>query len=274
MKFFISIRLYLKYFICFVLLISLQFGYSQTQQSEDVQVTQDSILKGYLIDAQKDGLYSQAYQKAMDRIIEAFPEKAYFYQQKAMPLIKTGKNDLAKPLLDKAVSLDEENYLDYRAFIKCIFFREYENALQDFELCKTKFGNGYVMDHSYDFYIALCKLQLNEFSIAENILRSQIEKDITEHGEDWVHYSNYFYLGIAQFEQRKFAQAILNFNKAIEVYPEFPDAIFYKSKSCEFLGNLELAEILLKKAEELSKQGYSLNESNSQYIHYPYQIRW
>lgn len=265
---------FMRLIFCFLFFLFLQLGYSQNKQLEDVKVKQDSILAGYLNEAKKYGLYSQAYQNAMDKIVEAFPEKAYFYQQKAMPLIKTGKNDLAKPLLDKAVALDEENYLDYRAFIKCIFFREYENARIDFELCKAKFGNGYVMDHSYDFYIALCKIQLNEFAEAENILRSQIEKDIKEHGDDWIHYAEYFYLGISLFEQNKFEEAISFFNKSLSTYPEFPDAIFYKAKSHQFLGNAELAETLLKQAQAFGKQGFSMNESNSQYIRYPYQMRW
>lgn len=264
-------KTFFSYLMCLIFILAC----SQKSTFHDSKAYQDSMIKKYLVDgAWKFPLYSQDFQKAMDKAIEAEPNIAYFYQQKAMPLIKIGKNDLAKPLLDKAVELDEENYLDYRAFIKCIFFREYQNALKDLALCKAKYGNGYVMDHSYNFYIALCKLQLNQFAEAENILESQIEKDIAEHGEDWVHYAEYFYLGISLFEQKKFQEAIAVFDKALTAYLEFPDALFYKAKCYQYLGKTNLAETLFKQAQAFGKQGFSMNESNSQYIRYPYQIRW
>ena len=80
---------------------------------------------------------------------------AYLWQQKAMPLFKARKYEAGMIFLDKAVLYDEAEYLDYRAFIKCIFAKTYREAIIDFEKCKEKVGNSYVMDHTYDFHIAL-----------------------------------------------------------------------------------------------------------------------
>ena len=44
--------------------------------------------------------------------------------------------------------LDENKWLDYRAFIKCIFAKTYKEAIIDFEKCKVKIGNSYIMDHT------------------------------------------------------------------------------------------------------------------------------
>lgn len=241
-------------------------------QSSTTKPHQDSIIKKYMLKARSSGIYSQAYQKSMDTAIKEHPEIAYFWQQKAMPLIKMGKDELAMPLLDEAVKLDEERYLDYRAFIKCIFSRSYKDAIKDFKLCKTKFGNSYVMDHSYDFYIALCKIQLNQFEEAEKILKQQVEKDITKKGKDWVHFTEYFYLGISLFEQDKYTDALKWFNLAIDSYTEFPEANYYKSLCLRNLGKTEEAKEFYDLFQEYKGQGFTINESNSQYIKYPYQF--
>lgn len=88
-----------------------------------------------------------------------------------MPLSKQGKYEIGMTYIDKAVIYDRLRYQDYRAFIKCIFAKTYRVAIKDFEDYKDRFGDGYVMDHTYDFHIAPSYLQLNEFEKAEEILK-------------------------------------------------------------------------------------------------------
>lgn len=88
--------------------------------------------------------------------------------------------------------------------MKCIFSKDNEDAITDFEKAKVLKGNGYVMDHPYDFYKALCFLQLNEYSKALVLLKSIVEKAQIEKGETWVHPLELFYLGVAFFEMEDY----------------------------------------------------------------------
>ena len=150
-------------------------------QKESVRYSKselETIVKKYMNQAYKYNVGSQYYFNEMDKAIQDHPSIAYFWQQYAMPLFKQRKYELGMQYLDKAVALSPEEYLDYRAFIKCIFSKQYREAIQDFEEAVALYGNQHVMDHSYQFYIALCYLQLSEFEKAKNLLEPEIQENI------------------------------------------------------------------------------------------------
>ena len=135
------------------------FGFSQNSNaSKEVQEKQELIVKEHLNDCAQQYDYRilmSERQKCLDAGLAKDSTIAYLWQQKAMPLFKMRKYEAGMVFLDKAVKYDEKRWLDYRAFIKCIFVKSYKDAIVDFEKCKTLSGNSYVMDHSYDFHIAL-----------------------------------------------------------------------------------------------------------------------
>ncbi len=221
-----------------------------------------------------EGIFSTEWQEVLDAALEKDPTIAPLWQQKAMPLYKQGKYELGRPFLDKAVQYDRDQYQEYRAFMTCIFAKDYKDAILDFEDCIDRYGDNYVMDHSYSFYIAISKIQLNEFEEAEQLLRSELARQEKEKGADWVHHLDCFYLGISLYEQNKFEEAEKAFEKAITIYPKFADAQVYRSKALRKLGKTEMADELGVLAKENGKAGYSINEDNAIYERYPYQIRW
>lgn len=199
---------------------------------------------------------------------------AYLYQQKAMPYFKLGKCELGLKYLDKAVELDPKTHIDYRAFIKCIFARTYEAAIRDFETSKQIKGEyGAVMDHSYNFYIGLCYLQLGDFSKSLKFLMSSIEQTKSTSGENWIHHLDLFYAGIAMQEMNRHDEAIQYFDKALKGYPAFSGAKYYKAISLFRTEQIELAGKTLDNCEMDFKKGYTINEDNSVYEKYPYQIK-
>lgn len=246
----------------------------QVEFQEKSKEIQDSIINEHLVNgAWKHGLYSREWQEEIDKGLAKDSTIAYLWQQKAMPLFKQGKYELGMGYLDKAVFYDQDRWQEYRAFIKCIFVKNYTEAISDFEDCRKRMGNSYVMDHSYNFYIALCKIQLNEFSEAESLLEKEVERQLENHGEDFVHPNELFYLGIARYEQGKYEDAILVFDQAIKLYPQFSEALFYKGHCEANLGNREEGNKLVQEAKKYGKEGYSINEANTIYERYPYQIR-
>jgi tetratricopeptide (TPR) repeat protein len=188
-----------------------------------------------------------------------------------MPYFKARKYELGMKFLDKAVEYNPKEHLPYRAFIKCIFAKTYKESIIDFEDRIKKFGYGYVMDHTYNFYTALCYLQLNEFEKAENLL-TEYAQDIYKNRQGLEHQTVFFYLGIALYEQKKYNEALIQFDKALKIYPTFSDAKHYKSFCLEKKGKIVEANLLRKEAKADYKLGYTIGEYNTAYEMYPYQI--
>lgn len=176
--------------------------------------------------------------------------------------------------IDRAVRYNRREWQEYRAFIKCVFAKTYRDAIEDFEDCRARYGNNYVMDHSYNFYIAISKLQLNEFVEAEALLAAEVERQTQEHGANWVHHLDLFYLGISKYELGKYEEAIAVFDRALALYPEFSEVLYYKGNCIGRLGNKTEAAQLTEAAKQYGKEGYTINEDNAMYESYPYQIRW
>lgn len=224
--------------------------------------------------ANRVSLYSLERQLILDSILEIKPDSAYFWQQKAMPLYKARKYSLGKPYLAKAVTYNPERWLPYSAFMKCLFSKEYKESIDEFLEVKKKFGEGYVMDHTYNFYLGLNYLQLNEFEKAKEFLeksKGQQFKDFpNDPPHEACHYMDWFYLGVVSMELKKFEEAVESFDKALMVYENFADALYYKA-SCHYaLGDLKKARAFLRQAKKESDN--TINEDQVVYEVYPYQV--
>jgi|AntDeeMinimDraft_4_1070355.scaffolds.fasta_scaffold02954_2 tetratricopeptide (TPR) repeat protein len=251
---------------------------AKTPVSDEVKYSQQTteeeraIIDKYVDNcADKYRYNSHQYQKCLDMGIEKDSTIAYLWQQKAMPYFKVMKYEIGMEYVDKAVKYDPQQYLPYRAFIKCIFAKTYKSAVTDFQKLIEDYGNSYVMDHTYKFYLALSYLQLNKFKKAEQIFKKDIE---VQREDNWIQHLDLFYYGISLYEQQKWEDAITQFDKAIDIYPEFSDAKFYKYKCLRRLGKKEQAYKLYIEAKKLGEAGNTINEANSVYERYPYQKRW
>ncbi|WP_445710766.1 tetratricopeptide repeat protein [Flavobacterium sp.] len=247
----------------------------KNETDEEKKTRQEAIIKEHVYDCADKIHYTTQmyeYQKCLDEGIKKDSTIAYLWQQKAMPYYKARKYSVGKPFLDKAVQYDEKRWLSYRAFMKCIFSKDYKGVIEDFETCIKKYGNSYEMDHTYSFYIGLSYLQLNEFEKAAKIFKQDIEEQSQRLGEG--HFLDLFYYGISKYEQQKWEEAIVQFDKSLQQYPEFSDAEFYKAICLMRMGKKEEASLLLVKAKKDVEKGYTINEDNAIYETYPYKVRW
>lgn len=137
---------------------------------------------------------------------------------------------------------------------------------------QEEFGYSYQNDHSYPFYIALCYLQLNQFEKAQSILQQNFDRTLQKQGESWIHYLDFFYMGVIHYELRDYAKAIESFDKALAEYSKFPDAQYYKGLCYFALGDTKLAESIMRTAKANAEQGYTINEDDVYYETYPYQV--
>lgn len=242
---------------------------------EEKQEKQKEIIEEYLNKCAKNyPLYSRERQACLDKGLEKDPTIAYLWQQKAMPLFKQGKYESGMEYIDKAVKIDPARWQPYRAFIKCIFAKTYKAAIVDFEDLIQKYGNNYVMDHTYQFYIGLSYLQLNELEKAEAIFAEDLQNQIEQWGEDGKHHLDLFYYGISKYEQGEWEDAISVFDEVFNIHSTFSDAQYYKAVCLIKLKRQEEAVELIKIAEANGLAGNSINEENVVYERYPYQVRW
>jgi len=246
-----------------------------TEISKVYTEKQDSIIDKFVYNcADTYNYHYPEYQECLNAGLEKDSTIAYLWQQKAMPYFKARKYEVGMVYIDKAVKYKPEEYLPYRAFIKCIFAKTYVAAIEDFEECIERYGNSYVMDHTYNFHIALSYLQLNEFKKAEQIFARDIKDQAEEWGEDGVHYLDLFYYGITKYEQKKYKEARIEFDKALKIYPQFSDVKYYKAICMARLGNTVEAKENFEEAKLNAEAGFTINEDNAIYETYPYQKRW
>jgi tetratricopeptide (TPR) repeat protein len=235
---------------------------------------QERIINEFLENgAWKHMMFSKQWQEEIDAGLKKDSTIAYLWQQKAMPYFKLRKCEIGMPFIDKAVLYDAKRWQPYRAFIKCIFARTYKDAIVDFEDCIKKYGNWYVMDHTYGFYLGICYLQLNEYKKAENLFK-EYNEDLFKNRQGLEHPTAIFYYGISKYEQEKWQDAILEFDKALKIYPNFSDVKFYKAMCLIRLGKTEEASFLLKEGKKDAESGFTINEDNVIYEKYPYQVIW
>ena len=236
--------------------------------AKKLALTQEDSLKlnHYFDKLEKLPLFSQRRGLYIDSALAISPESAYMWQQRAMPLFKQKKYEIGMVYLDNAVKYNPNRYLDYRAFMKCIFSKNYTESIKDFQAAQTLKGNSFVMDHSCDFYIGLCYLQLNRLDSAEYFIKKTIEEEKkTISDETWIHFLHWFYLGIIKFEQEDYSTAVTYFDKTLKLYTRFSDAKYYKAICLENMQKEKEALSLMVEASENFEQGYTINEDNAIY---------
>jgi tetratricopeptide (TPR) repeat protein len=255
-----------------ILYLLLSFFYAHYCVARNISLADSLRLERYLDSADRAPLFSQKRQRVLDSMILIKPTEAWYWQQKAMPLFKQHKYELGMQYMDSAVKYDTHHHWEeYRAFIRCIFQKNYSKAINEFKILKKYNPEGVVMDHSYDFHIGLSYLQLNQFDSAAKYLNASIVTYVRRFKVG--HYTEYWYRGIVSMEQEKLDEAILYFDTAIKLYTNLPEAKYYKAKCMIYQSKNDEALVLMKEVVADMDKGYTLNEDQLPYEEYPYQIR-
>lgn len=259
-------------FVNVAILSCAQTPQSKTIAKQTLSPKDSLLLNKYFYKMDEYNLYSENRGKYIDSILQIIPDNAQMWQQRGMLLCKEKKYELGMPYLDSAVKYNRNQYLDYRAFMKCIFTKNYTASIEDFKAAKLLKGNTYIMDHTYDFYTGLCYLQLNKFDSAEYLFTQTIEDEKSQHGASWVHHLHWFYLGVVKYEKEEYQNAISCFDSSINIYSRFSDAKYYKALCLEKLKKYKEASETMDQADNDSKHGTTINEDNVIYEMYPYQV--
>ncbi|MGE8552999.1 MAG: tetratricopeptide repeat protein [Chryseobacterium jejuense] len=257
------------YFSC-LLICSIAFSQDLTQKQKDIIVKYlDHGAYGY-------HYLDQEWENNIEKAIKEDSTIALLWQRRALPYWKTRKYTIALDYYNKAVQYDRREYLGRRGYLNCIFSKDYKSALKDFDNASAEFGEGIENDHTYNFYRALCYLQLNLYNKAEEYINLDLKFIEKKFGKDWISPSSYFYLGVIKYEQREYKAAVSAFDLALQLQPKFSDALYYKAL-CLYKINKDNNELnsFMSKVSEYYASGNSFNENGALYEKYPYQIsKW
>ncbi|HEV7380612.1 MAG TPA: hypothetical protein VGN64_12520 [Dyadobacter sp.] len=246
-------------------------GYSQSAKDCKSKAFQDSLIQVYSEKAWKFGYNHPQWEASWDSLLAICPDVAKAYREKAIPYLKNGDYAKAFQLEDKAVELDPESWIAYRAFLHCIFTKNYEKALVDFERAETLVPKAYVMDHTYSFYKGLAYIGLEEFDKAEQALLKDIAQQHEKKGNNDTHFNSLLYLGIVYYEMKTYTKAEKALKDCLRLYEQLPEANYYLALTYKKTGNA-MAKHYAEKAKEYFQLGYKINEDNESYTNYPRQI--
>ncbi|MDB5268972.1 MAG: hypothetical protein JWP58_2012 [Hymenobacter sp.] len=234
---------------------------------------QDSLVAKYIDHgAQRFSYNDPRWTQYCDSLIAICPNIAVAYQQKAVPLIKDGKYEVAFALENKAAELEPQQWLAYRGFLKCIFTKDYAGAISDFQQIERLLPNGREMDHTYAFFEGLCQLELGNYPQAETCFRHDVQLQRGADGTGDVHFNTLFYLGVLNLEMKRYEPAKTALAQCLKAYAQHPEANYYLGLVHRAQGNTEAAKRSFLAAQQALAKGYALNEDNIYYANYPRQI--
>ena len=256
-------------------------SFCSCQQTEPNKVTcdctskevRDSLVEKYLDNlVQRVSYNTPQWQMYCDSVIAICPNIANAYELKAIPYIKYGDYAKAFPLEDKAVELAPKEFTAYRGFLKCIFTKDYEGAIVDFQKAQQLVPNSFEMDHTYFFYEGLCNFELGHYLKAEENFKKDIWNQTGGYTTKTVHYNSLFYLGVLYYEMKSYPLAKKYLLNCISIYQQHPEANYYLAMVFMKTKKYLLGKKYLEISKQAFKDGYNLIEDNIYYANYPHQI--
>lgn len=235
------------------------------------KVVQDSLVHIYEKKASKYGFNHPHWEETWDSLLTICPNVAEAYHEKAVAYIRNGDYAKAFEFEEKAVDLDPQRWIAYYAFMNCIFSKNYEKALIEFNRADTLVPNASVMDHTYSFYRGISYLELNELDKAELEFLKDIRQQRRSNEHNDIHFNSLLYLGIVYSEMKEFDKAEKYFRDCLQQYEQLPEANYYLAQTLKIIGNREYS-LYFEKAKQYFSAGFRINEPTEMYVNYPRQI--
>jgi len=146
------------------------------------------------------------------------PNHAELWRELGAPHIKRGFAAKSWEYYGKTVALDPRGWQGWRGYLLLYFYRDYENAIADFNATDTLTPN--FVDHpqstSVDFMRAICYLQLGQYDEAQRFLEKHIADEIKVVGERYIDSRTFLYLGMAAFKKGLFEEAEAAFRRGLK----------------------------------------------------------
>lgn len=192
------------------------------------------------------------------KAVEYDPTHAESWRELSIPFLKRGMPHLWKKYMDKAVELDPIAWQGYRGYNYLWFYRDYKNAIADFDAADKLTPNftDAPQGHSVDFWRGIAYLGLKDYKNSIAFFDMHIQKETEATGEDWVEHEAFLYRGIAHYEAGNDKEALKNFNTLLKYNTDFADAKYYKALVTSKTDRQEALKII-EEAIDNFNSGYS-----------------
>ena len=162
-----------------------------------------------------------------DTAIAIGPKYAWIYYQKSVAYLKRGLLTQGIQLLNKAVGLDPQSHICYRAYW---FYshKSYQACIDDLELYYSTYG-GYVEftpggEHEMRMLLGMSCAAMNNLDKATVVISDYLNNPKNEmqlRGED------YYILGVLYYRNGQYKEAAQALLKQIEINTEYADAYYF-----------------------------------------------
>ena len=196
---------------------------------------------------------------ALKKVTELDSTNSEAYRELSIPYLKRGMPHLWKTHMDKSIELNAQEWQGYRGYNYLWFYRDYKNAIADFNALDTITPNfiDAPQGHSVDYWRGIAYLGLKDYKNSIRYFDKYIEKETKDTGEDWVEVTAFLYEGIAHYENKNDPLALLSFDKLLKyTNNNYADGNYYKALILEKQGNTAEALNLVNLAITNYKEGY------------------
>jgi len=193
---------------------------------------------------------SRESQMLLDSIIALGPNYAWAYYQKSVAYLKRGFLSEGIQILNKAIAIDPQTYLCYRAYWY-YSHKSYRSCIRDLELYYSSYG-GYVEftpggEHEMRMLLGASYAAIGNLNKAIQVISDYLsnpKNDMHHRAED------YYVLGVLHYRNGQYEEAAKILAKQIDITPEFADAYYY-------LGLVREAQSNKSSAKQAFEQAHS-----------------
>lgn len=183
---------------------------------------------------------------------------ALAHREVGAPLLKRGIVNKSIKAYSKAVRYDSLIWQGWRGYMYLYFYRDYDNAIRDFNATDSLTLNfvDYPQSESVDFMRALCYLKKKDHQNSLRYFEKYFQHESKIDDLYYVESRAFLYHGIVYYEMGDFEMALKKFNFGLK-YHNNADLLFWKAKVMQEL-NFEKGEILrvIAKAKKLFNEGF------------------
>ncbi len=180
------------------------------------------------------------------------------WMEKASWAIKVGDYIGFNYLIGKAIELEPAYHLGYRGWLKLYTLRDYEGALADFDRLDqlTPDFMDYPWSENIYYLRGLAYKQLGRYRQALANFTECIERTTTEMGAAFIDPYCYVYRGMMYLQLDSSQRASDDFDAALQLYEQCPEAHFRKGQMLLTLNQRRLACESFQKALHYAEAGY------------------
>ena len=202
---------------------------------------------------------SPGHMNAFACALEIDPEYAETYRELSVTYLKRGIPHIWKDYYDDAVKYDAKIWQPWRGYLYLWFYRDYENAIKDFNASDTLTPN-YIdapQGHSVNYWRGIAYLGLKDYKNSIDYFDKYIAQEKADTGEDWVEVTAFLYKAIAHYEHEEYDLGLSAIEKCIQYNSnKTADGKYYKALLLEKTGDIKGAKTALNAALKDFKIGY------------------